>query len=129
MRKLTAKIPAMIAMVISLFSFALLIASLIVSFIEVPPEMGVSRSFALWVYAVLVAMLSLIFYTVDAVLSIVKVFRKNHPVFNAVLAVTLIAGIPFFIFIGGGLGINIYIWAAYYLLMFVLESVSIIKRY
>ena len=76
MRSITTKISAMIAMLISLFSFVLLVSAFIVSINEVPPEMGVSRSFALWVFAVIIAIISLIFYTVDAIFSIMKIFMK-----------------------------------------------------
>ena len=128
MRSITTKISAMIAMLISLFSFVLLVSAFIVSINEVPPEMGVSRSFALWVFAVIIAIISLIFYTVDAIFSIMKIFMKVHPAFNFILAVILIGAIPMVIYVGGGLGINIYIWFSYYLLMFALEIVSIIKH-
>ena len=110
MRSVSTKVSAIVAMVISLFSFALLVAAFIASINEVVPEMGVSRSFALWVFAIIIAMLSLIFYTVDALLSIVKIFLKIHPIFNFILAVILIGAIPMFIYVGGRLGINIYIW-------------------
>lgn len=128
MKNVAIKIPAIIAMLISIFSFALLVSAFIVSVNEVPPEMGVSMSFALWLYAVIISMISLIFYTVDAILSTVKIFRKIHPVFNFILAVILIGAIPMVVYVGGGLGINIYIWFSYYLLMFALEIVSIIKH-
>jgi len=58
----------------------------------------------------------------------VKIFRRIHPVFNSVLALMLFGAIPMALFVGGGLGINIYIWNAYHLAIFVLETVSIIKH-
>ena len=128
MRSVTTKIYAMFAMLISLLSFVLLVTAFIVSINEVPPEMGVSRSFAFWVFAVIVSMISLLFYAVDVIYSVVKIFVKINPIFNFILAVILIGAIPMVIFVGGGLGINIYIWFSYYLLMFVLEIVSIIKH-
>ena len=128
MRSVATKVSAIIAMLISLFSFALLVSAFIVSINEVPPEMGVSQSFGLWVFAVIIAMISLIFYTIDAIFSIIKIFMKIDPIFNSILAVILIGAIPMVIYVGGGLGINIYIWFSYYLLMFVLEIVSIIKH-
>ena len=128
MRSVTTKIYAMIAMLISLLSFVLLVTAFIVSINEVPPEKGVSRSFAFWVFAVIVSMISLLFYTIDAIYSVVKIFMKINPICNIILSVILIGAIPMVIFVGGGLGINIYIWFSYYLLMFVLEIVSIIKH-
>ena len=76
MKSLSSKIPAMIAMLIAIFSLGLLIAAFIVSINEVEPESGVSRSFAFWVFAVITSMLSLIFYFIDAVFSIIKAFMK-----------------------------------------------------
>ena len=128
MRETSIKVHAIIAMVISLVSFSLMIASLVVMLTETPVDEGVSRSFALWMFGMIVAYFSLIFYFVDAVLSVIKIFRKIHPIFNLVLAIMLIGAIPMGIFVGGGLGINIYIWNAYYLAIFILEIVAIVKH-
>ena len=128
MKSLSSKIPAMIAMLIAIFSLGLLITAFIVSINEVEPESGVSKSFAFWVYAVLTSILSLIFYFVDAVISVVKVFLRIHPIFNIVLALLLVGAIPMMLFVGAKLGINIYIYFSYYLTIFVLEIVSIIKH-
>ena len=133
MKNVSTKIPAIIAMLIALFSLGLLIAAFIVSINEVVPEGGipeggVSKSFAFWVYAVITSILSLIFYFVDAVMSIAKAILKIHPVFNIVLAVMLFGAIPMMLFVGAKLGINIYIYFSYYLAIFVLEIVSIIKH-
>ena len=76
----------------------------------------------------IVAYFSLIFYFADAVFSIIKVVLKIHPVFNAVLSIMLIGAIPMAIFVGGGLGVSIYIWNAYYLAIFILEIISIAKH-
>ena len=128
MKSLSSKIPAMIAMLIAIFSLGLLITAFMVSIIEVVPEGGVSKSFAFWVYAVLTSILSLIFYFVDAVISVVKAFLRIHPIFNIVLALLLVGAIPMMLFVGAKLGINIYIYFSYYLAIFVLEIVSIIKH-
>ena len=128
MKETSIKIHAIFAMVISFVSFSLMIASFIVMLTETPSNDEVSRSFALWVFGMIVAYFSLIFYFVDAVLSIIKIFLKIHPIFNAVLSVMLIGAIPMSLFVGGGLGINIYIWNAYYLAIFILEIVSIVKH-
>ena len=128
MKETSIKIHAMIAMAISLISFGFMFASLVMVLTETPVASGVSRSFALWLWGMIVAYFSLIFYFVDAVLSIIKIFLKIHPIFNAVLSVMLIGAIPMALFVGGGLGINIYIWNAYYLAIFILEIVSIVKH-
>ena len=128
MKETSIKIHAIIAMVISLVSFSLMIASLVALLTEAPVDEGVSHSFAFWMYGIIVAYFSLIFYFVDAILSIIKIFHKIHPIFNSVLAVLLIGAIPMALFVGGGLGINIYIWNAYYLAIFILEIVSIVKH-
>ena len=128
MKSLSSKIPAMIAMLIAIFSLGLLITAFIVSINEVEPESGVSKSFAFWVYAVLTSILSLIFYFVDAVISVVKALLRIHPIFNIVLALLLVGAIPMMLFVGAKLGINIYIYFSYYLTIFVLEIVSIIKH-
>ena len=128
MRETSIKVHAIIAMVISLVSFSLMIASLVVILTETPVDERGSPSFGLWVLGMIVAYFSLIFYFVDAVLSVIKIFLKIHPAFNAVLAIMLIGAIPMALFVGSGLGINIYIWNAYYLAIFVLEIVSIVKH-
>ena len=127
MKNLYSKIPAMIGMLIAVISFGLLAAAFVVSVHEAEAEMGVSRSFALWVFAVITSMLSLIFYLVDALLSIIKAFDRVFPLFNGVLAFLLIGAVPMAIFVGGGLGVNIYIYFSYYLAIFLLEIVSIVK--
>ena len=51
--------------------------------------------------------------------TVAKVFMKVDPLFNFMLAVILIGAIPMLLYVGGDLGINIYIRSSYYLLMFV----------
>lgn len=128
MKSTSTKVSAIIAMIISLTSFCLIITAFFISANEPPVEMGVSRSFAFWVFGMIVAYFSLIFYFIDAILSATKVFMKIHPIFNAILSILLFGAIPMGIFIGGGLGVNIYIWNAYYLAIFILEIVSIAKH-
>ena len=128
MKSTLTKYPAIIAMIISIFSFGLMIGSLVAIFTEPPVDDSVSRSFVFWMFGIIVAMFSLIFYFIDAILSVIKVFMKIHPIFNAILSVMLIGAIPMMIFVGGGLGINIYIWNAYYLAILILEIISIVKH-
>ena len=120
---------AIFAMIISLVSFVLMISSFVALITEPPLEQGdISKSFAFWLWGMIVAYFSLIFYFIDAILSATKVFMKIHPIFNAILSILLFGAIPMGIFIGGGLGVNIYIWNAYYLAIFILEIVSIAKH-
>ena len=74
MKKIYSKIPAMIGMLITIIGAGLLIGSLIISNNEVEPESGVSRSFALAILALITALCSLIFYLIDAVLSVIKAY-------------------------------------------------------
>ena len=115
-------------MAISLISFGLVITALVISANETTVEYGHSRAFGFWMFGSIASVVSMIFYFIDAILSAIKVFMKIHPVFNAILSVMLIAALPMSIIVGGSLGINIYIWNAYYLAIFILEIVSIIKH-
>ncbi len=129
MKDTSTKGAAIFAIIISLISFGLMICSFIALITEPAREQGgVSKSFAFWVFGMIVAYFSLIFYFIDAILSAIKVFMKIHPIFNAILSILLFGAIPMGIFIGGGLGVNIYIWNAYYLVIFILEIVSIAKH-
>lgn len=128
MKSTSTKVSAIIAMIISLVSFVLMISSFVALITEPPLEQGdISKSFAFWLWGMIVAYFSLIFYFIDAVLSIIKVFMRIHPVFNAILATVLIISVPVGILIGGGPG-SVYIWNAYYLAMFILEIISIAKH-
>ncbi len=128
MKSTWTKIPAMIGMAISLISFGLIIASLAASLTVPPVEQGYHPAFAFWIFGGIVALISLIFYSIDAVLSIKKVFLKIHPAFNTVLSVALIGAIPMLLFVDAAAGITVYIWNAYYLAVFILEIVSIVKH-
>ena len=129
MKSTSTKVSAIIAMIISLVSFVLMISSFVALITEPPLEQGdISKSFAFWLWGMIVAYFSLIFYFIDAILSAIKVFMKIHPVFNTILSTLLLGAIPMGIFVGGGLGISIYIWNAYYLAIFMLEIVSIVKH-
>ena len=129
MKDTSTKGAAIFAMIISLISFGLMICSFIALITESAHEQGgVSQSFAFWVFGMIAAYFSLIFYFIDAILSAIKVFMKIHPIFNTILSTLLLGAIPMGIFVGGGLGISIYIWNAYYLAIFILEIVSIVKH-
>ena len=129
MKSTFTKVAAIIAMIISLVSFVLMISSFVALITEPPLKQGdISKTFAFWLWGMIVAYFSLIFYFIDAIFSIIKIFMKIHPVFNAVLSTLLLGAIPMGLFVGSGLGISIYIWNAYYLAIFILEIVSIVKH-
>ena len=128
MKKLTSKIPAMIGIGISVISFILVISAFILAVNEPEVSEGVSRSFALWIYSVITAMISLLFYVLDAFVCIKEITARCQEIFNTVLVVLIFGSIPMVIFVGGGLGINILIWNLYYLLMFVLEAISVVRH-
>lgn len=123
MKHITTKIPAFLGMLISLFSFALIIGALILS---INPALSDEKPFALWVFSVIIAMFGLIFYVADAILSIIKAIKRINPIFNIVLAVIIFGSIPMVVYVGGGLGINILIWNLYHLALFILEIISIL---
>ena len=123
---------ALIAIVISLFSILLALISIVAEFIgigfdiDVPREEGASP-FALWVYSVLIAMLSLLFHVIYAVLSVEDVYLKINPVLNLVTILMICGAIPMVIFVGGGPGVPSLIWNLYYAAMIALEILSITK--
>lgn len=117
----------MIAMAVSAVSFILVLIALVVSLFETPPETGNSYSFGLWVFSLMTAIVSIVFYLIDAILMIDDLFHT--PTRPLTIAITAMAAgsIPMFVFVGGCLGINILIWNLYYAGMFVLQVFSIRK--
>ena len=125
MKKLYSKIPAMIGMLVTIIGVGLLIGALIISNNEIEPESGLSRSSALAILALITALCSLIFYLVDAVLSVIKVFKNINPVFNGILALVIAGTIPV-IFARSNLpDIRIAICVV---TIFVFEIISVIKH-
>ena len=130
LKKILIKIPAILAVLISLLSFVFLLTAAIYALTEVTIEtgtMGVSDSFLFWFLAVIAAFFSLAFYFIDAMISLANAFRKINPLFNFILAAILLGGIPMMLFVGTRLGICTFIWFSYYLAMTILETISIIK--
>lgn len=127
MERIKPKIPGMIALAVSVVSCVFLVGSVISSITEPPVEEGLSGAFALWVYAVIFAIISIVFYLTDAVMCIRKTFGEKLDVLDAVLIFWVFGSIPMVIFVGGALGINILIWNVYYLAMYLLETVSVVR--
>ena len=125
MKGVKYKISAIIAMIISLFSFGFLAASFVLGLIG--GRYGWD-GFSCWIISVLIAGLSLFFYIVDAFLSSINISMKIHPIFNSVLVLMLVGTIPMFLYVGCRPGVNIYIWNAYYLAVFIMEVASVLKN-
>ena len=89
MNKLHSKIPAMIAMAISLISFGFMLSSL---YTLNAPYNGEAHhpSFAYWIFAVIMALFSFILYFLDALLSFYKANLKIDARFNTALGIALI---------------------------------------
>lgn len=116
MKRILGKIPAVIAMLISLISFFWYVQS----FFEPASD--------IWIGSVIVAMLSVPFYLIDAGISLIRAIKKHDSRFNYILALVLIGAVPMVVVFGGdGKDYFNVIWNVYYLLMFALEVISIKK--
>lgn len=119
MKQLLIKIPAMIALLISLVSFVWYVLFLL--------DLVHDET---WLLSVLTAMFSIPFFFVDAIISFVRAVKKIDSKFNFILAVVLIGAIPMIVIFGGdGKDFFNVIWNVYYLVMFVLEVISIKRAY
>lgn len=127
MKRLSWKIPGIIAVALSLWSFALVISGLVVSIGYEWSGDGVGQPFRLWICSILVAMLSMVFYTIDAILCIKVAIQNEKRLFHVLLAILLLGGIPMVVFVGGYAGLLPgVLWNMYYLAMAVLEVWSIL---
>ncbi len=125
MRKMHSKIPAIIAMLITIASFVLFAIAFSIFQSEIEPESGVSKSFALAILGLLTAVCSSIFYLIDAFISIAKVSMKINPAFNLILAIVIFAT-PLVGLVTRILpDITIALWFA---IIFVLEIISVIQH-
>ena len=124
MRDVASKTHGIIAVIISAISLGLMIWGL---FIDIPVEQGVSRGFACWIFSVIVAFFSVLFYVIDGVVCLVKVLTKIDPIFNLISALLYIGSVPMALFVGAALNSTV-IWYVYYLGIFVLEIVDIAKH-
>ena len=120
----------MIAMTVSSVSFVLVLLSLVAPLFETPIVGDVPRasySFGFWALSLMVAIVSIVFYLIDAILMIDDLYHTpTRPLAIAVIAMAA-GSIPMFIFVGGRMGINVLIWNVYYAGMFVLQVFSIRK--
>ena len=118
---------ARIGVVVSAAGFLLLIAAFVSACFETAQQPGITNAFRFWVYSVMLSILGIMFYLADAVWLIRQVVNKIYPVFNTILVVMIIGCIPMVVYIGGGMGANIAIWNGYYLVVFILEIISITR--
>lgn len=118
MKKILSKLPAMVAMLIGLPGFILYVQYLLQSESDI------------WIGSVIFALLSLPFFFIDAIISFVKAIKKNDAKFNGILALVLVGAIPMIFQFGssGNDAFNV-VWNIYYLLMYVLEVISIKKTF
>ena len=127
MKKYINKTNGIIAVIISLASLGFLGATIAFGLKELPDDyMGMSPSFAFWVYSMIFSLISMVFYFLDALHSIELAFQKILPAFNIIFALIVFAGIPVAIFIGGG--VYTAVWYVYYAVMIAMEIVSIVKH-
>lgn len=127
MKRLLWKIPGMIAVAITLWSVALAVASLVASIGYEWSGEGFGHPFRLWVYSVLVAILSLLFYVIDTAICIKIAVQGEKRLFHILLSVLLLGGIPIVIFVGGwAYPLSSVIWNIYYFAMATMEVVSVV---
>lgn len=129
-RTLKSKIPAMIAMAVSSVSFVLVLISLVAPLFEAPiaeDAPRVSDSFRFWAFSLMAAIVSIVFYLIDAILMIDDLYHAPTRLFAIAVIAMAVGSIPMFVFVGGRMGINVLIWNVYYAGMFVLQIFSIRK--
>lgn len=120
------RISSICAIIFSIASFGMLAAAAVYLIKNNPSEEVVMPpSFAFWIYSVIFALISMVFYFIDALRAIARAFKKINPAFNLIIALLFVCAIPLLVFVGAGSGAII--WNAYYILIFVLEIVSTIK--
>ena len=119
----------MIGMLIQLYSFYLMLYSLhLQATLSGPGQAESTAAFYAWAFAVIVSIFSIVFYCIDAYLSLKKAFNKIHPLFNTILAFLLMGTMPMLLFVGAKPGVYAYVYSAYHVALFVLEIFSIIKQ-
>ena len=121
MKKVYVKISGMIAMLMTILAFSLWTPIFLG---QVDRGLGL----ALWALGSLPVICSLFFYFVDAVLSVIKVFKKIHPVFNSIVVVAIVGIIPMTWLLLFGVVNGLWLPFLYGLALVVLEIVSIIKH-
>ena len=124
MRDVASKTHGIIAVIISAISIGLMIWGL---FIDTPAEQGVSRGFACWIFSIIIALISVFAYVVDGIVCVIKAFQKIRPSFNLISAALYIGSAPMVFFVGAALNYTL-IFYVYYLGIFVLQIIDIVKH-
>lgn len=120
---------ALIAIAISVISILLALASIIVEFVgirfDIPAKEG-ATPFALWVYSVIIAIVSLFFHILYAALSVIDIYLKNNPVLNLITVLLIFGAIPMMFFAGSPGGYSL-LWNLYYTATVTLEILTLVK--
>ncbi len=124
-KSFSSKASAMFAMMLSLAGVALLLIGTPQEMIYPPNEDGWGAGFGGFVAFYVLAICSMIFYLVDAVLCIVRACRRYRIAFNILLAIWIVFCIPMVIF-GASLGAGSICFTVYYIALFVLETASLV---
>ena len=125
MRKIYTKIPAIVAMIACIAGFAL-ITTLTIAFLI--NDDFANPGFGVGIIICATAIISYFFYFIDAILLIVKAVLKIHPVFNGILAFLIVGTIPMTLWTLNAKQLYIGLLCAYYLAIFVLEVISVVKH-
>ena len=126
-KRIISKGKGVTALVLTAISLAFMLVGIVFSQPTDSEGMGINASFAFWVYSMIVAFISVFFYMLDGFASIGKMFRGICPVFNFFTAILFLGAVPMAIFVGAAAKYTVY-WYAYYLLIFVVEIISIAKH-
>ena len=128
MKHVLGRACGLVAMLLSLVSFGLVITALLVSVRETGADAAVSRSFGLWIYSAIFAIVSVFLYVADSAKILGTGKTNGQKWFNGVLITLILLAVPMVLFIGASLGANIIIWNSYHFLIFILEGISIGKE-
>lgn len=124
MKKYSHKVPMTIGLFVSLISIYFFIKYLVVVMI------GNSEfSLGILLSAFIMTLLSLAFYGIDAVISIIRTFIGREIKFNIMLAVVVLVAIPLAVYALVAFDIiSFIIWGVYYICLFILEIISVVKH-
>ncbi len=135
MKSIWTKIPAMIGMLLTLATVLWLIAALM--YLLLPDLLDDGTSFYEPIYeawmceisALLYSVFSMIFYVVDAVISVIKANMKIDRDFNIMLTIIIVIGVALGAWAMSPMRIyKSVIWFSYCLLLFAAEIISVIKH-
>ena len=124
MKKVYTKIPAMIAMLISVVTAALVLASIVYALKGGDAYIGFLVGIGLYYIEIIIYF----FYFIDAILSIVKAIKKIQPIFNSILAFLIVGTIPMVLWALSAKRMYIGLVCVYYFAIFVFEVISIVKH-